>query len=558
MDFIRIGLIACIIATGLYTAKQWAEFEETQRVNAPTTAAASASPANRDSDIPSAPVASLDEELPTLQAAAPAIVSEQSANNNGNIINVQTDTLNLTISLTGGDVIHAELPQFATSLKDNLGDFTLLQQDSQRVYIAQSGLIGQNGNDKASGRALYQSSQNQYQLASGSDQLVVDLVQQTAEATITKRYTFSRGSYDVEVSHIIQNHMDSEWQAALYAQLKRDNSEDPGASQSGMGMKPFLGAATSTENQPYDKIKFKDFNKLEKVSASDTYIAMLQHYFVSAWIPPNTEQVDVSTKQTQSGFNLIRYTSQLYSVPAKGQGEINATLYIGPKDQYALEELSPGLKLTVDYGWLWFIAQPLFWFLTKIHQLVGNWGWSIILLTVSIKLAFFPLSAASYRSMAKMRTLTPKMQAIRENYASDRQKQSQEMMALYQKEKVNPLGGCLPVLIQMPVFISLYWVLSESVELRHSPWLGWIQDLSSMDPFFILPVIMGFSMWFQQRLNPTPPDPMQARIMQFLPIIFTVFFLFFPAGLVLYWVVNNVLSIAQQWYITRSIEKAAS
>ena len=450
------------------------------------------------------------------------------------------------------------VPQFSTSIKEDLGNFTLLQQDKQRVYIAQSGLIGPNGNDTASGRALYQTAQHSYTMADDSDTLVVDLVQQTADATITKRYTFTRGSYAVDVSHIIHNHSSDDWQAAMYAQLKRDNSEDPGAVQSGMGMKPFLGGTTSTKDDSYEKIKFKDFNKQKKQSVSDTYIAISQHYFLSAWIPNASETVEVSTKQTQSGFNLIRYTSPLHTVAANSQGEITAKLYIGPKDQYALETLSPGLKLSVDYGFLWWIAEPLFWFMTIIQSFVGNWGWSIILLTVAIKLAFFPLSAASYRSMAKMRTLTPKMQAIRENYANDRQKQSQEMMSLYQKEKVNPLGGCLPVLIQMPVFISLYSVLSHSIELRHSPWLGWIQDLSVMDPYFILPVIMGASMWFQQRLNPAPPDPMQAKVMQFLPIIFTVFFLFFPAGLVLYWVVNNVLSIAQQWYITRSIEQASA
>jgi YidC/Oxa1 family membrane protein insertase len=282
----------------------------------------------------------------------------------------------------------------------------------------------------------------------------------------------------------------------------------------------------------------------------------VQHYFISAWIPANPGQYHYSTKVTSNGDNLIRYTGSPVELAAGASGQFNSQFYAGPKDQYRLKEIAAGLDLTVDYGWLWWICQPLFWILTQIHKFVGNWGWSIILLTVLVKGAFFHLSAASYRSMAKMRKVAPKMTQIRELYADDKQKQSQEMMALYQKEKVNPLGGCLPILIQMPVFISLYWVLMESVELRHAPWLGWIKDLSTMDPYYILPLIMGASMFVQQKLNPAPPDPMQAKIMQWMPVFFTFFFLWFPAGLVLYWVVNNLLSILQQWIITRQIEAA--
>jgi YidC/Oxa1 family membrane protein insertase len=322
-------------------------------------------------------------------------------------------------------------------------------------------------------------------------------------------------------------------------------------------MQPFLGVATMTNEKPYLKIAFDDLQEdpLNTV-VEGGWIAVVQHYFISAWVPPNPGQYRYSTKVTSNGDNLIRYTGSELTLAAGERGQFSSQFYAGPKDQYRLKEIAPGLDLTVDYGWLWWIAQPLFWILTQIHKLVANWGWSIILLTVLVKAAFFHLSAASYRSMAKMRKVTPKMTQIREQYADDKQKQSQEMMALYQKEKVNPLGGCLPILIQMPVFIALYWVLMESVELRHAPWLGWIKDLSTMDPYYILPLIMGASMFFQQKLNPPPPDPTQAKIMQLMPVFFTFFFLWFPAGLVLYWVVNNLLSIAQQWVITRRIEAA--
>ena len=277
---------------------------------------------------------------------------------------------------------------------------------------------------------------------------------------------------------------------------------------------------------------------------------------MSAWVPDQSASNRFNTVVTSNDMNIARFTSPATSVAAGTQGDIDAAIYIGPKDQYRLEEISPGLELTVDYGWLWWIAQPLFWLLTKIHGVFGNWGWSIIVLTLMVKIAFFQLNAKAFTSMANMRRVQPKLMELRERYADDRQKQSQAMMELYKKEKINPIGGCLPMLVQMPVFIALYWVLMESVELRHAPFMLWINDLSAMDPYFILPLIMGVSMFIQQKLNPPPADPMQAKIMQWMPIVFTFFFLFFPAGLVLYWVVNNTLSIVQQYIITRRIEKA--
>ncbi|MBN2988713.1 membrane protein insertase YidC, partial [Pseudomonas lactucae] len=312
------------------------------------------------------------------------------------------------------------------------------------------------------------------------------------------------------------------------------------------------------------KVSMKDMDKVaeDKLKAPITYnvnggwVAWLQHYFVTAWIPQPGQNNAVLARKDSKGNYIIGYTGPAMTVAPGAKAETSATLYAGPKSQAVLKELSPGLELTVDYGILWFIAQPIFWLLQHIHSIVGNWGWSIIFLTMLIKGLFFPLSAASYKSMARMRAVAPKLAALKEQHGDDRQKMSQAMMELYKKEKINPLGGCLPILVQMPVFLSLYWVLLESVEMRQAPFMLWITDLSIKDPFFILPIIMGATMFIQQRLNPTPPDPMQAKVMKMMPIIFTFFFLWFPAGLVLYWVVNNVLSISQQWYITRKIEAA--
>ena len=360
------------------------------------------------------------------------------------------------------------------------------------------------------------------------------------------------------MDYLIDNQSTESWSGSAFGQLKRDSSGDP-SSSTATGMATFLGAAYWSADSSYTKMKMGELDdeKLnEKVNGG--WIAWLQHYFVSAWIPDANTQHTFSTLKDSQGNYIVRFTSPSVSVGPGEQTTIKSQFYAGPKIQDDLKAISPGLDLTIDYGFLWWIAQPLFVVLSFIHSFVGNWGWSIILLTCLIKLIFFPLSATSYRSMANMRRVAPKLQALREQHGDDRQKMSQGMMELYKKEKINPLGGCLPILVQMPVFISLYWVLMESVEIRQAEWLGWITDLSLKDPYFILPIIMGATMFLQQQLNPTPPDPMQAKVMKMLPIVFTFFFLWFPAGLVLYWVVNNCLSIAQQWYITRQIEKGAA
>lgn len=563
MDFQRILLIGAIAALSFMLLTEWVDFKQAHSEAAQSTQSAApinngtADTANILSGIPSGPIEQ-EQDLPVIletteaKEVAVAITSPR--------IEVKTDVLSLSLDTLGGDISSVALLTYATQLNTPNLPFQLLERSERREYYAQSGLIGKNGIDSSKNRPRFRSQQQRYQLAENENTLIVDLLHTTETGIeITKRFTFVRGEYLVGVEYLINNSSDQEWRGNLFAQIKRDNSPDPAAGNSGMGMVPFLGAATTSPEKRFEKISFEDMQEEPlKTSVIGGWIAMIQHYFLSAWIPSSELQHNYSTTVTKSGFNIIRFTSPETLIEPSTSGTIKLQFYAGPKDQYRLEEISPGLDLSVDYGWLWWIAQPLFWLLTKIQGLVTNWGLSIILLTVLIKASFYKLSAASYRSMANMRRVQPKMVEIKELYGDDRQKQSQAMMELYKKEKINPLGGCLPILIQMPVFIALYWVLMESVELRHAPFALWINDLSVMDPYFVLPLIMGASMWFQQKLNPPPPDPMQAKIMQWMPIVFTFFFLFFPAGLVLYWVANNLLSIAQQWFITRQIEKAAA
>ena len=505
--------------------------------------------------LPAVPTSSAEVNA---QGDIPAVSTEPSANAvadgqaSSQLIRVRTDVLDVAIDPRGGDIVDLRLPEFPRRQDRPDVPFQLFERSGERTYEAQSGLIG-DGPDKATGRPLYSSEQQQYQLGENQDQLVVDLQFSEDGVNYTKRFTFKRGDYDLGVRYLIDNQSDQAWTGHMFGQLKRDDSKDP-SSSTATGTATYLGAALWTKDEPYTKVSMGDMDdKSLKKTVEGGWIAWLQHYFVTAWIPAPDQTNLVQTRKDSQGNYIIGFTGPAVSVAPGSQGETYATLYAGPKSQDQLEELSPGLRLTVDYGILWFIAQPIFWLLQNIHALLGNWGWSIIALTIVIKLAFFPLSAASYRSMARMRAVSPKMQALKEQFGDDRQKMSQAMMELYKKEKINPLGGCLPILVQMPVFLALYWVLLESVEMRQAPWMFWITDLSIKDPFFILPIIMGLTMFIQQQLNPTPPDPMQAKVMKLLPIIFTFFFLWFPAGLVLYWVVNNCLSIAQQWYITRKI-----
>ena len=566
MDLQRSLLIGAIAVLSFMLLTEWVAFKDartseatqaTERLTSQSTPSAPELPDTLTSestdvaeDIPAAPTAETSSpESPELPAAE-----------SGRIIQVYTDVLQLAIDLQGGDIVELALPEHLAELGKTDSPFVLLERNDTRTYVAQSGLIGADGIDSG-GRPTFSTDASRFVLEDSEDSLTVDLVYPAESGVkITKRFTFRRGDYLVDVDYLVENGSGERWQANLFGQIKRDSSPAPAATGSGgMGLNPFLGAALTQPDERFTKFTFDDMREEPfKAPLPGGWIAMIQHYFLSAWIPNPDQTHTYSTRVTSSGFNIAGFTSAPLTLDPGQTGQVGAQFYAGPKDQYRLKEISPYLDLSVDYGWLWWIAQPLFWLLTKIHALVANWGVAIILLTVLIKAAFFKLSATSYKSMANMRRVQPKMQDIREQYADDKQKQSQAMMELYRKEKINPMGGCLPILVQMPVFIALYWVLMESVELRQAPFMLWIKDLSVMDPYFVLPLMMGASMWFMQKLNPPPPDPMQAKIMQWMPIVFTFFFLWFPAGLVLYWVVNNLLSMAQQWYITRQIEKAAA
>ncbi|MCV4261786.1 membrane protein insertase YidC [Pseudomonas capsici] len=524
----------------------------TQNVAASTTApaipdTAAGTNGSANADVPSATPTNVAAPLET-----PVAPSKD-------LIQVKTDVLDLAIDPVGGDVVQLRLPLYPRRQDRPDVPFQLFDNGGERTFLAQSGLTGTNGPDaRPAGRPVYSSAQKTYQLNDGQNDLVVELKFADNGVNYIKRFTFKRGLYDVVVTYVVDNQSAQPWAGNLFAQLKRDASSDP-SSTTATGTATYLGAALWTAAEPYKKVSMKDIDKAPlKETVQGGWVAWLQHYFVTAWIPSHGDSNAVQTRKDNQGNYIIGFTGPTLSVAAGAKSETSATLYAGPKSQAVLKELSPGLELTVDYGFLWFIAQPIFWLLQHIHSIVGNWGWSIIFLTMLIKGLFFPLSAASYKSMARMRAVGPKLTALKEQFGDDRQKMSQAMMELYKKEKINPLGGCLPILVQMPVFLALYWVLLESVEMRQAPWILWITDLSIKDPFFILPIIMGATMFIQQRLNPTPPDPMQAKVMKMMPIIFTFFFLWFPAGLVLYWVVNNTLSIAQQAYITRKIEASTN
>lgn len=555
MDWQRSLLIAAMFAVIYMLFLEWNDFQE---LNQPAEEEAIFETlltpelpepmvvADQNDDIPSI-VEPLKESV-EIKTVGPAISAR--------LVRVKTDVLDIQIDTHGGDIVQAGLVKHLTSLEPDAKPFILLNRTASHTYVAQSGLIGKNGTDTSAGRPLFTATSSQFELLAGEDELTVELLLQQNGVVIRKLFVFRRGDYLVDVVYQINNQSNESWSAGLFGQIKRDSQEV--ATGSGMGAQPFLGAALTTNDDNYKKMDFEDLaEKPFKATVTGGWVAMVQHYFISAWIPDQTTENSFNLRKLGSrDIYALGFISPQKTIAAGETGEIRAAFYVGPKDQYRLEEISSYLDLTVDYGWLWWIAKPLFWLLNQLHGLLGNWGWSIIFLTVLIKAAFFRLSATSYRSMANMRRLQPEMARLKDLYGDDRQKMSQETMALYKKEKVNPMGGCLPILVQMPVFISLYWVLLESVELRHTPWILWITDLSVKDPLFILPLLMGASMFIQQKLNPTPPDPMQAKVMQIMPIAFTFFFMFFPAGLVLYWTVNNMLSIIQQWIITKKIEAA--
>jgi YidC/Oxa1 family membrane protein insertase len=489
----------------------------------------------------SADVPSADPSEPSPQTTA-----------KGQLVSVKTDTLDIRIDTRGGDIISAKLPQFPIE-QDGDENFVLLSSEPGIYHIAQSGLIGQDGPDgAASGRPIYQAEATDYEM--NGDALSVPLVWQSEQGLkVTKTFHFTRGEHHIRVDYQVENQGSDTAQLQQYAQLKQTTMGEEGS----MFMPTYRGAAYSTEEDRYTKYSFDDIaDKNLRTSTPGGWVGMLQHYFVAAWIPPQDQQNTLYSRLLPGGYASIGFTGTPVSVAPGETAVLSSTLYTGAKDQESLAELANGLDLTVDYGFLWWLSQPLFSLLKFIHGLVANWGLAIVIITVIVKGLMYPLTKAQYESMAKLRALQPKMKALKDRYGDDRQKMSQAMMEMYKKEKVNPMGGCFPLLLQMPIFLALYWVLLESVELRHAEFFLWITDLSVKDPYFVLPILTGASMYLIQKLQPmTIQDPMQQKIMQFMPVMMSIFFLWFPAGLVLYWLISNVITLIQAKLIYASMEK---
>ena len=557
MDWQRTVLIGGMGLVAWMLVIQWNQFEDQ---NVALEQSYSESQTNYESSFDSVTTSTglaNSDELPQLQSVPEpsGLLDLAPPTPNENFITAQNDVIEIVIDPIGGDIVSGLLlTHFDKKLEDGGQPFPILQNSRDNTYVARSGLIGPSGTDTAEGRPKFSIASTNFVLNDDQDTLNIDLVLNDSGVRIVKRFTLSRNSYDIGVQYIINNGSSSDWNGTFYGQIKRD-AKPPVTDVSGFSMQPFLGAALRQPEKNYAKFDFSDIeDETVKTSIEGGWVAMVQHYFISAWIPPADELNNFTLRKlSNQDMYLLSFTGAPISVPVGESADYKASFYIGPKDQDALIGMAEYLDRTLDYGFLWILAEPIFKAMKMIHSVIGNWGWTIILLTLGIKLILYPLSAASLKSMAKMRNLQPQMLRLKELYGDDRQKMSQETMSLYKKEKVNPAGGCFPMLLQMPVFISLYWVLMESVEIRHAPWIFWIQDLSAKDPYFVLPIIMGASMLFMQKLQPAPTDPMQAKIMQIMPIAFTFLFMGFPSGLVLYWTVNNLLSMAQQWFVNRQL-----
>lgn len=523
----------------------------------PTPSASTADANNPPASIPSAPVA---PATTSALSNVPGVVS--TAATQAQTVDFKTDVLNISFDLIGAQLVRADLLAFP-SREEKDKPFVLLNNRGGQVYIVQSGLTG------APAGSLYPTHLAPFTLLTeqrelSGDQLVIKFVSESSGVKLTKTFTLKRGSYEILVDHQIENTTAQPISPSVYLQITRD-SKDPASENSTpsfmSGPVSFTGPAIYSEQEKFQKVSFSEIEKRKATYIKDAdngWFAMVQHYFVTAWVPPQGKNRSYEMTELQKNLFAIRSIEPVGTIAPGSQLNIPAKLWVGPQDQEGLEKVAPGLDLVVDYGLLTIIAKPLFALMTWLYTILGNWGWTIVVLTILIKAAFYPLSAASYRSMAKMKLVAPRLQALKEKFGDDRQKLNTAMMEMYRTEKINPLGGCLPILIQIPVFISLYYVLGSSVELRGAPWIWWIKDLAVQDPYFILPVVMMGTMFIQMRLNPTPPDPLQAKVMMFMPLVFGAMMFFFPSGLVLYWCVNNILSIAQQWYVMRQIAAIAA
>ncbi|MGI9318122.1 MAG: membrane protein insertase YidC [bacterium] len=565
MDFRRIILFGSLGLVLAMIWQSWVQYQvdhgpqgdNRQEIVANEAGEPQQSASNLSDDVPDAPQVEATSAVEAPES--PSI--EQGQADTGKLINITTDLIKAQIDTHGGDLVRVELLKHPVSVETPDQPFVLMHRDAPSLYVAQSGLIG-SGREYPNHNVEYSVSSFNVDLGDKESAEVVLAWNGPDGVGYQKVYTFHRNSYRIDVDFRIDNSSGQDWAGFFYGQLKQTEVKQEG-SMGFLGRLPsYSGAAIYTEEDKYDKIDYSEISDAPlNLSTREGWVAMLQHYFVSAWLPQgsNGYQIysgvsnDTVAPQYRIGF---KHTEPV-KIAAGQEGKISSALFVGPKEQERLNTLeTPGIALTVDYGWLTPVADPLFWLLTNIHALVKNWGWAIILLTLLVKLIFLPLSAASYKSMAKMKKLQPRLQTLKERYGDDKQKFQQEMMKLYKTEKVNPAGGCLPILVQIPVFIALYWVLLESVELRQADFMLWLKDLSLPDPYYVLPLIMGASMLAQQMLNPAPVDPLQKKIMTALPVVFTVFFLWFPAGLVLYWVVNNLLSIGQQYFITKKYQNA--
>jgi YidC/Oxa1 family membrane protein insertase len=500
-----------------------------------------------------------NKELPQLplelkESVIDEKISGLSKSQESQIIKLETDVLKLEIDLKGGSLVGAALKKYPEQAKESSAVVELLGLDNKNLFTVQSGLLGDEQLKLPTHRDIFHIEDIDKPITNDNGKYRLVLVSEGSQGIKVKKiFEIKDGSYVINLSHQINNGTNNIIAVRDYRQFLRGIPKEDNQSAF---IYTYTGGAWYS---PKNKFKKVDFSELEKTSldeeVTDGWLAMLQHYFVGALVPEKSNKEKFYSKHLGNERYLLGYYSQSQSIDPSSTISFNGSIWLGPKLQESLNKLAPGLELTVDYGWLTIIAKPIYWLLTQIYNLLGNWGWSIVVLTILIKIAFYRLSATSYKSMAAMRKVTPKLQAIKERYGEDKEKFNKAMMELYQKEKINPLGGCLPIVVQIPVFIALYWVLLESVEMRDAPFILWITNLSMKDPYYVLPLIMGVTMYIQQKLNPAPPDPVQAKIMMSLPFIFTVFFAFFPSGLVLYWVVNNILSIAQQWHITRQLEQ---
>ena len=511
-----------------------------------------------DASIPPAPAAAtVPATVPAAGAPAGDAPAGSAASSN-RPIRLANDVLSLDVDPMGGMIRRAELLQHRDLVARDGSRFLLFRSDAGGTYLAQSGLIGapdgQTFPTHRTPMAPADGNSGAREIG-GGDAVSLTLVGESGGIRLTRTYTLKRGAYVIDVKDEVSNLSGAPLQPTLYMQLTRDANAPPGGSTF---YSTYHGPVVYTDADKFQKVAFDDIEKNKakhSAKASDGWVGIIEHYFVSAWIPAEAAAREFYTRKAGDNLYSVGIKQPLAQIAPGASATVQSQLLAGPQDQAMLEAIAPGLDLTVDYGWLTVIAKPIHWLLEKLHGIVGNWGWAIVLLTIVIKTFFFPLQAASYRSMARMKAVTPRLTQIRERYGNDRVKMNQAMMELYKTEKINPLGGCLPIVVQIPVFIALYWVLLASVEMRDAPWIGWIKDLSAPDPFYILPLVMAGTMFIQVKLNPTPPDPMQAKMMMLMPLVFSVMFFFFPAGLVLYWLVNNVYSIIQQWLITRKINE---